>query len=234
MSISVFSQSRTKDMSVLKAFLDENKAGTFLEDATLELSTTAVENDTLTITLGDSQLKLAATASGNYNDIEYTGSNMTVSFKGNDGYGGSYPYISKLMFCKNGIVFEYMRRNTGDSAYGTEHIIYPVAVTVDSAGNLAMIYWGINGLSVANAYTSNIYYAVTYSSISVSAVTVIPQNSAQFTSLAPIVANTSDNAVSLPYAYAAVHQQVAGLGLTKVVMDGTYYITNGLWYIKDE
>lgn len=232
MSISVFSQSRTQDMSVLKAFLDGNKAGTFLENATLELSTTIVENDTLTITLGDSKLKLATTASNTYNDIEYTGSNMTVSFKGNDGYGGSYPYISKLMLCKNGIVFEYMRRNTGDSD-DIEHIIYPVAVTVDSAGNLALIYWGINGLSVANAYTSNIYYAVTYSSISVSAVTVIPQNTAQLTSLAAIIPTTNDNSITLPHVYVAVNQQLSGVGLTKIIMNGISYITNGKWYIKD-
>ena len=234
MSISVFSQSRTKDMSVLKAFLDENKAGTFLENATLELSTTAFTNDTLTITLGESEIKLVTFASDSQINVAYTGANMTASLKGDYGWNGAYPYISKLMLCSNGFVVEYMRRNGSDSLSNIDHPAYPVAVTTDSTGKLAMVYWTYNSISVANTFVPYQYYAIAYDSLTVSAVNVVPQNNAQRTCLSPIVPNTADNSVTLPYVYVTTQQQLSGAGLAKVVMDGTYYITNGLWYIKDE
>lgn len=233
--ISIFTQSRTKDMSALKNFLDENKAGTFLENATLALSTRTTSNDTLTITLGDSEIKLATlgSTSTGYNDVEYTGENMTAALKSDSGWNSAYPYISKLMLCKNGIVFEYYRRNGGDTD-SSDRPAYPIAITADGSGNLAMLYWTANSLSAANKYVPYEYYAITYDSLTVSAVNVVPQNNAQRTCLSPIVPNTSDNTITLPYAYVTTQQQLSGAGLTKVVMDGTYYITNGQWYIKDE
>lgn len=232
MSISVFSQSRTKDMTALKTFLDENKAGTFLENATLELSTSTVANDTLTITLGESEITLSNHASNSINDVVYTGANMTASLKGDAGYSGSYPYISKLMLCSNGFVVEYMRRNSGD-ADNIEHFVYPVAVTTDSTGKLAMVYWTYTSLSVANYPAGYEYYAIAYDSLSVAAVNVVPQNNAQLTSLAAIIPTTNDNSITLPHVYVAVNQQLSGVGLTKIIMNGISYITNGKWYIKD-
>lgn len=232
MSISIFTQSRTKDMTALKTFLDENKAGTFLENATLEVSTSTVTNDTLTITLGDSELKLSTTASSSGNDVVYTGANMTASLKGDSGYSRSYPCISKLMLCSNGFVVEYTRKNTGDSG-DLEHPTYPFAVTIDSTGKLAMVYWTYDSLSVANYPAGYEYYAIAYDSLSVVAVNVVPQNNAQLTSLAAIIPTTNDNSITLPHVYVAVNQQLSGVGLTKIIMNGISYITNGKWYIKD-
>lgn len=232
MSISVFSQSRTKDMTALKTFLDENKAGTFLENATLEVSTSTVENDTLTITLGESEITLSNHASNSIDDVVYTGANMTASLKGDAGWSGFYPYISKLMLCNNGFVVEYMRWNSGDSGT-SEHPAYPVAVTTDSTGKLAMVYWTYASLSVTNYPAGYEYYAIAYDSLSVSAVYAVPQNNAQLTSLAAIIPTTNDNSITLPHVYVAVNQQLSGVGLTKIIMNGISYITNGKWYIKD-
>lgn len=233
MSISIFTQSRTKDMTALKTFLDENKAGTFLENATLELSTSATANDTLTITLGDSELKLSTTASSSGNDVVYTGANMTASLKGDSGWNGAYPYISKLMLCSNGFVVKYMRRNSGDSSSSIDHPAYPVAVTTDSTGKLAMVYWTYDSLSITNFPAGYEYYAIAYDSLSVVAVNVVPQNNAQLTSLAAIIPTTNDNSITLPHVYVVVNQQLSGVGLTKIIMNGISYITNGKWYIKD-
>lgn len=233
MSISIFTQSRTKDMTALKTFLDENKAGTFLENATLEVSTSAVTNDTLTITLGESEIKLVTFASDTQNNVAYTGANMTASLKGDYGWNGAYPYISKLMLCSNGFVVEYMRRNGSDYLSSIEHPAYPVAVTIDSTGKLAMVYWTYTSLSVANYPAGYEYYAIAYDSLSVVAVNVVPQNNAQLTSLAAIIPTTNDNSITLPHVYVAVNQQLSGVGLTKIIMNGISYITNGKWYIKD-
>lgn len=233
MSISIFTQSRTKDMTALKTFLDENKAGTFLENATLEVSTSTVTNDTLTITLGESEIQLSTHASSGINDVVYTGANMTASLKGDNGWNGGYPYISKLMLCSNGFVVEYMRRNGNDSLSNIDHPAYPVAVTTDNTGKLAMVYWTYASLSVENYPAGYEYYAIAYDSLSVSAVYAVPQNNAQLTSLAAIIPTTNDNSITLPHVYVAVNQQLSGVGLTKIIMNGISYITNGKWYIKD-
>ena len=104
-----------------------------------------------------------------------------------------------------------------------------------SSRNLATLYWTnasvSGGSSVLRPYQ---YYAIAYDSLTVSAVNVVPQSNTHRTCLVPIVPNTADNSVTLPYVYVTTQQQLSGAGLAKVVMDGVYYITNGQWYIKDE
>lgn len=227
MSISRFNlPTSSSDMQSLYDFLNANKAGTFLENATIEISETkstltiSSANATFTINTGSIARDVVfATFSGNITSTLYAKAGAT-----------SITSIKGALLCNNGLIIEtnvYMN---------ADHISPEIALTVDSTGELAVIFknaaWTL--ASSSSAVASILGYRVTdTNSSSEATVTLIPQYEAQKTSLAPIVPICNDNSILLPYAYAALHTQAASQGVQAMRMNGSNYITNGVWYIKD-
>lgn len=226
MAIKTFSSSNTTDLTRFYNFLQANKAGTFLENMTIELS-----NNTIKITGTNAVLTINGSATGQTTFASYVGKYYTSNIAV-DEYNSSYNvYITGALLCKNGILFQ-MYGQTGSSTWATRYTA--LGITVDSNGELAIIRYSriLSYSSDNNRF--NTYRTDTYNSTNAGGTTVSPQFNSPFTSLAPIVPTCDDNSITLPYAYAALHSQVNALGLCGVTIDGTNYITNGSWYIKDE
>lgn len=227
-----FSQEKTSDMTGFKNFLEGNKAGTFLENAVFELSQTHSANDTLTITLGNSEVKFIADSSRDPNQIlKYTGKYKVFSISSITKYGAAMQYfhmITTAMLGNNGLLLGYHGSTT--NIYTIVATKYPIMLTIDSVGDLAVVAY--TGSAVGDATYSE-YHVFSYNSPSAPTSYAYPNYSASLTSLAQIAPYTDETPVTLPYAYAAVHTQVSGEGLTEIVMDGKNYITNGYWYVME-
>lgn len=227
----LFSQNKTTNMTTFKNWLEENKTGTFLENATFAISKTNVNNDTLTITLNDSAVKFIGTTSQNAVTFEFVGQYMTFTRSTSTSYGTSSTYaqlISGAMLSTHGLILKY---NGGYNSQSTATISkYPIILTVDSAGNLAVVAY--TGAVIANAAYST-YDVMTYKSTATPTSNVYPNFSAPSTSLAPIAPYCDDPTTTLPYCYAAAHTQVGGEGFSQITLNDENYITNGYWYVND-
>lgn len=226
-----FTQEKTKDMTKFKNFLENNKSGTFLEAATIELMQTSIENDTVKITLGNTVMQLIAdTLSSASTLLKLTGKYTEYSARTGSKYGSTPQYlvlITSAVLGKNGLLLEY----NGSYANATATITkYPFLLTVDSGGNPAVVAYDGNVLE--NAGYSK-YHVFSYNSPSAPTSCAYPVFNAPQTSLAQIVPFADDPSISLPYAYAAISTQVGGEGLTEIIMNGKNYITNGYWYIEE-
>lgn len=226
MAVSKFSVvTSTNDMSLFYTFLNANKAGTFLENMEIELS-----EDSKTLTITSSKGTKITIATGDTNQT------FAVKFEGNITTNimpysntGILSRLTSALLCKNGIIADM-----GALVNTTYYHSPQVMITVDNTGDLAVIFKNTTGLTDGSYNVSITSYRVTAAdSTSQAVVTLTPQYGAQKTSLAPIVPICSDNSISLPYAYAALHTQASGMGLQSMAMDGVNYITNGCWYIKD-
>ncbi len=227
-----FTQDKTKDMTNFKNFLENNKKGTFLENAVLTLSQSRDANDTLTITLGNVKVEFLPDTSGANTILRYTGKYSIFSVKsGSSKYGVTVQYIDLItaaMLGTKGLLIAYHGSISGSNT--TCITKYPIMLTVDSGGELAVVAY--TGAAVANA-DYNSFHVFAYSSNYAPTTYAYPNYSAQQTSLAQIIPYTAESSVSLPCAYVAIHTQVGGEGLTEVIMNGKNYITNGYWYIEE-
>lgn len=228
MSISKFPLSYiTQDLTQFYNFLNTNKAGTFLDNMTIEL----VSNNELTITSAN-QTTITFYTNNSSAGITFEG-NITSSIKPeNRSASGNNPAsFGSCLLCNNGLIV-----NAGADIYGTQYYGAQVAITVDSTGDLAVIFRNSALLVNSGENTPigiNGYRVIAADSVVESVISLWTQYEAQKTSLAPIVPICNDNSISLPYAYAALHTQAIGVGLQAMRMNGSNYITNGVWYIKD-
>lgn len=227
----LFSQNKSTNMSTFKSWLEENKSGTFLENATFALSTTSSENDTLTITLNNSVVEIIGTTSSNTLTFRFAGQYVTLTRSTSSTYGSRETYaqlINGAMLSTYGLILKY---NGSYNSTSTAVISkYPIILTVDSAGNLAVVAY--TGAVIENANYSS-FNVMTYKSITTPTINVWPNFSAPNTSLAHIAPFCDDSTVTLPYCYVAVHTQVAGEGFSQITLNGENYVTNGFWYVKD-
>lgn len=226
MSISRFNvETPASNMQSFYNFLNTNKAGTFLDNATIGLSeegtklTISTANATFEISVGSilGTSNLAAfTANVTSSLIVRAGSSRHSSIK-----------IKGAILCSKGIIFDISSDDLGHSP--------EIVLTVDNAGDLAVIFKDSSSFCDSSGALISIsgYRVTATDSSSEATVTLTPQYGAQKTSLAPIVPMCNDNSISLPYVFAALHTQAASQGIQAMRMNGSNYITNGVWYIKD-
>lgn len=227
MAISKFKQNPKSDLSALYNFLTANKKDTFLEnvDITLADSEDSIKNGKIIFNNGNSELYISAlgfNVSSTF--INYRGKYVTNYM--NNYSSGSYrrniDYDSALL-CSKGLIIS---ANASSS-----ELIPRLVITVDNAGNLALIIPNSNAYSYKSS--DNGYCVSTYDSIEKITVNISPAYGMNKTSLAPVALMAESTDRYLPYAYAALTTQLDAEGLQSVLIDGAPYITNGIWYIKD-
>ena len=227
MSISRFNlETPASNMQSFYNFLNANKAGTFLDDVTIELSE---DTTTLTISTTNATFEIHAGGISGTSSLATFTANVTSSLTVRPGTSSPNSVrIKGAILCNKGLIFDV----SSDYGHSPE-----IALTVDNAGELAVIFKDSSSFLSSSSSVSVIsisgYRITATGSSSQATVTLTPQYGAQKTSLAPIVPMCNDNSISLPYAYAALHTQAPDVGLQSMRMNGSNYITNGVWYIKD-
>lgn len=236
MAVSKITTESTSDASVIKSFLDENKAGTFLENAEI-----SADNHTLTITQSVSEggafvenctlkivLREAAQTSAK--------TSVIVLSKGEDTTIGEFTiggvnitnvgfWFKGAALCRNGLILNLYLRTS--SNYTDAYCL----LTVDSAGNFVMIYERANtGSDISTVGTG--YRIAGYHSLDVASVRIEPQYGSQQTALAPVCL-VSGILYKVPYAFAATQTQAADRGLSTLTAGSDSYISNGVWFVKD-
>ena len=221
MAISHLLVETTTNPTALKDFIDANKSGTFLANATVESNT---ENKTLTITKGSSVVSFLFVAYA-------TSSATPVAVKINTAGGTDYGYtlqnsyksfeLMEAYLCNNGLLIKCRNRGSATRSIFT-------LITVDSNGDLTLMYKSEDGLADTNGYR-----LVSYNSNACVTVTLLPMFSCEKTSLAPVSVLTPNNAISVSNVYAATQTQLSSMGLATVTAGSDSYITNGCWYVKD-
>lgn len=228
MSISRFNlQTPASNAQSFYDFLNTNKTGTFLENTTIELSQ---DTSTLTIATANATFEIhIGSVAGTNNIVTLTG-DIVSGLLARAGNSSTYAILMKeAILCNNGLIINIFWEGHSNSP--------EILLTIDNTGELAVILKSssafITGGSSASVATISGYRVTAAGSSSEATVTLTPQYGAQKTSLAPIVPMCNDNSISLPYAYAALHTQAPDVGLQSMRMNGSNYITNGVWYIKD-
>ncbi len=225
MSISRFNlETPASNMQSFYNFLNTNKAGTFLDNATIGLSE---EGTKLTISTANATFEISVGSIEGTSNLAAFTANVTSSLIVRPGSSShSSIKIKGAILCSKGIIFDI----SSEFGHSPE-----IVLTVDNAGDLAVIFKKSSSFHDSwGALISISGYRVTATdSSSEATVTLTPQYGAQKTSLAPIVPMCNDNSISLPYVFAALHTQAASQGIQAMRMNGSNYITNGVWYIKD-
>lgn len=227
MSISRFNlETPASNMQSFYDFLNSNKAGTFLDDVTIELSQ---DTTTLTISTANATFEIhAGSIAGTSNLATFTANTTSAIVAKAGSTGAQEIQIKGAVLCKNGLIIDMYWYNVHSPE---------IALTIDNNGELAVIFKSsssfIGSGSSASIISISGYQVTDTNSSSKATVTLTPQYGAQKTSLAPMVPMCNDNSISLPYAYAALHTQAPDVGLQSMRMNGSNYITNGVWYIKD-
>lgn len=228
----LFSQNKTANMTTFKNWLEENKSGTFLENATFVLSKTTVDNDTLTITLNDSVVKFIGTTLNKKVTFQFVGKYVTFERTTSTTYGSDSTYAQLMngaMLSTYGLLLKYHGSYASTSTATVNK--YPLLLTTDSTGNLAVVAYTGN---VINNGIYSTYSVMAYRSTATPTSNAYPNYSAPSTSLAPIAPYCDDPTTTLPYCFAATHTQLAGEGFSQITLNDEIYITNGYWYVKDE
>lgn len=229
----------------LVAFLNTNKAGTFLADATIEESTTkfsvgeAQYGNTLKITKGNTVLEIGycqytdrqsagAHPMAKLSTIEPAATLKTLTFMPAD-YAHKF-LRGTVILCAHGIIFTektyYITTSTGDRT--------PFAAFDDGNGGIGLIGGNLTGkTSGAVDIPTSISY-ITDGSYN-AAITISPYYNIQATNIVPCTfVSDSDFAVSSFLHLALQTQWVSGTDTADSVHgNGTDYIANGKIYIKD-
>lgn len=235
MSISRFTQaSGSYNPTAFKEFLDANKAGTFLADATITAHEPQSTAPYLSIALGDSSFTI-------YTDSGFSATNFIAFQLSNGASGGAarntstsekrYIRIHSAILCGNGLIIRVALIYPSDPDPRYTSYVY-IALTLDSDGNLSLIRnAGANDFEMkSNTYS---FSAFSYESNIDCTCEVAPQFGANRTSFANLTVISSDNSLYLPSAYIASSTQLSSIGLQAVSGNGAAYITNGIVYIKD-
>lgn len=223
MAISKFVTANTYDLTAFYNWLQAKKAGTFLENMTISLSNATATGSTLTIASENatftfnpklsSEAHTIASLTGEAATHEYRYSSTTGSTAGTQ--------LTGALLCANGIIIGVYNRWVNVANY--------IGITADSSGEVAFFHRDkdINDSSPTG------YIGAAYKSTAYNATTLTPTYGSPLTSIAPIVPQTSENDITFPHAFAALHTQQSGLGLAAVSIGNNKYITNGYWYIRD-
>lgn len=236
MSISRFTQaSGSYNPTAFKEFLDANKAGTFLADATITAHEPQSTRPYLSIALGDSSFTI-------YTDSGSSSTNFIAFQLSNGASGGAARYTStasevryirihSAILCDNGLIIRVELIYPLDPSPAYTSYVY-IALTLDSDGNLSLIRnAGANDFDMRkNTYS---FSAFSYESNIDCTCEAKPQFGANRTSFANLTVISSDNSLYLPSAYIASSTQLSSIGLQAVSGNGAAYITNGIVYIKD-
>lgn len=226
MAITKFITGNTYNLTEFFKWLQSKKTGTFLENLTMELSVATDTGSTLTIA--------SANATLTFNTLKATSTSVTVKLtgettervyncSGSSSVGGGVQ-ISGAILCANGIIIRVYTQYSS-STWLTNYF----GITVDSSGEVA--FFRRDGYINADSISG--YVGIAYKTTSTQTVTLTPKYDSPLTSIAPIVPQTSENDITFPYAFVALHTQQSGLGLAAVSIGTDKYITNGYWYVKD-
>lgn len=226
MAISKFVTANTYDLTAFYNWLQAKKAGTFLENMTISLSAATATGSTLTIASKNATFTFnPKKATQAWAVISLTGESETWT---NDTTASSYSsdgtYFGGALLCANGII---LRTSSSNNAIYTDNYF---VVTADSSGEVAFVRRNVNANKGADA---NGYIGIAYKSTAQKATVLTPAYDSPLTSIAPIVPQTSENDITFPHVFAALHTQQSGLGFAAVSIGNDKYITNGYWYVRD-
>lgn len=226
MAISKFITANTYDLTAFYNWLQAKKAGTFLENMTISLSDATATGSTLTIA--------SENATFTFNPKQSTQAWAVISLAGESGtwtnvtsttgYSGNGTFFGGALLCTNGIILRMSSLN--NTTYTDNYVV----ITADSSGEVAFVRRNVDANKGADA---NGYIGIAYKSTAQKTTILTPTYGSPLTSIAPIVPQTSENDITFPYAFAALHTQQSGLGLAAVSIGNDKYITNGYWYVKD-
>ena len=225
-------------------FLNENKAGTFLENLNLINDNTEgnsypkiIFQQTLEGTGNIDQVSLITASSGDYKStvkyqIERDG--VWTNFATNDSDQSQfYRYMYDCLLCTNGLI---IRQRIYDSTQSWR-ITTPFILTVDNNGHLVVfcVHKGKTAYPVDDNYsTYGSYLVMSDQTPAVKSINTQPTYTTNRTCLAPIAIPASNQVdLYLPHAWVASQTQLSTPGLYAVRINGVDYITNGTIYIKD-
>lgn len=227
MAISKFVTANTYDLTAFYNWLQAKKAGTFLENMTISLSEATATGSTLTIASENATFTFnPKNSTAKYAVASLTGETSTQEYYFNNiSYGSAGTLFKGALLCTNGIIIGvYTMYNS--NGYWCDNYI---GITVDSSGEVAFFCRDGN----INTLNPTGYIGIAYKSTAQKETALTPAYGSPLTSIAPIVPQTSENDITFPYAFAALHTQQSGLGLAAVSIGNDKYITNGYWYVKD-
>lgn len=225
-------------------WLTTEKAGTFLEDATLEL-TDGNTWDTLSITLGTDTFKVKASsdnASGSVNEdvawIEPKTTGKTLVYSPSSNSGAKVFTVLNAYLCKYGLIIKafYVGKPGEAGTYGHRTAL---ALTTDENGKFVIVYISPNPGSNDSIHelAPDSFYACSSDSIA-TYLKPAPWVQDTFTSIYQLaISNSVGEAIRVPHLFAAYASQTETADYSTeydVELDGTVYITNGVWYIEDE
>ena len=234
----------THGVTELITFLNENKAGTFLEDITIEEYPDDIYYpkirflQTLEGTDNTNDVKLTTSSASNYKStVSYLvkrNDTTIINFSTNDSDQSSfYRYMYDCLLCANGLI---VRQRIYDSS-STYKIVTPFILTVDNNGRLVVfcVNRGKNIYPVDGNYsTYGSYLVMSDQTTAVKSIVTQPTYTTNRTCLAPIAIPASNQVdLYLPHAWVASQTQLSTPGLYAVRINGVDYITNGTIYIKD-
>lgn len=236
MAITRFTQaSGSYNTTAFKEFLDANKTGTFLADATITAHEPQSTRPYLTITLDESSFTI-------YTDSGLSSTNFIAFQLSNGASGGAarnisnsverhYIRIHSAILCGNGLIIRVALIYPSDPDPRYTSYVY-IALTLDSDGNLSLIRnAGADDFDMRrNTYS---FSAFSYESNIDCTCGVTPQYSANLTSIAPVPVISSENSLYLSNVFLSIATQLSELSLQAITINNSPYITNGIIYIKD-
>ncbi len=228
--IKKFITDRTTDLADFAAWLNSNKAGTFLADKTIEISDLSESNDNKVLTIDQNNvcgIVLKMNTGASMPVVEYNNpKGQYVSTTAN--YNTDFIMLEGALLCSKGLIFKFYGRTS--SSYPTD---YPLVITVDSNDNLSVIMAHPNILvTTTGGFTQ--YNVYSGSSTSAFLYNTNPTYDKNMTTMFPLIGNTNDANEYLPYAFGAVNNEFQTQVFGKVYDGEKYYITNSKWYIADE
>lgn len=225
MAITKFITGNTYNLTEFFKWLQSKKTGTFLENLTMELSEATDTASTMALASANATLTFKAIkCTSTTSVVKLTGETTERVYNCNGASSGGGVQISGAILCTNGIIIRVYTQYSS-STWNTNYF----GITVDSSGEVA--FFRRDGYINDSALTG--YVGIAYKTTSTQTVTLTPKYDSPLTSIAPIVPQTSENDITFPYAFVALHTQQSGLGLAAVSIDNDKYITNGYWYVKD-
>ena len=229
--------SATVALSDAAELINAHKTGTFLDNATVSANDSS-SSASLTITLGTGSFVLNTGSGLSQNMFIYTqlknGNTSVADYGYYPNASSSYLKLSAMYFCKNGIIFKIEWKYNGDQ-YGSI-----LALTANEDGELAVmaVYCEGNNLNmVTGAFTA--FYCTSPSSY-MSRINTGASIQDHYTAISGIAvaSKVSDGTVQiLPNAFYAYETQARTSNYSElytIMLNGIAYISNGVWYIKDE
>lgn len=262
MAIIKYSIDGAVNPSSLVTWLNTNKEGTFLENATI--TSEQIENNIpkykMTITFGTDVIQFftwgesSTQSTGDASNWYITKFNDTAILKMNPYNGANAQYCRSLyrtsILSTNGLLIGYTARiGTGSTMYNYKISYHtPLLLTLDNNGNLTAITPQVNpicgcltsGTTDRGSYMSAEINGYTFTNNNVpdgTKVILQPSANVYATALQRFTGyDTSGNGYYTPFAYYSTATQFTPNDqstLGVVMLNNTKYVTNGRWFIKD-